>query len=156
MQPEIFENKMIIKRTMTDTKTLFCNDENNSNAILPINDFKSKRNCFNKNYYSNHWNWTNNDNKAVKIATSLIIRKYKELEKSFNREIISIEIEDNIENSEIITKDLGLVKKISFENNEELENILNNSHFNDYDSNKIKKRMSPVSVVEHFDDDYEI
>ena len=156
MQPEIFENKMIIKRTMTDTKTLFCNDENNSNAILPINDFKSKRNCFNKNYYSNHWNWTNNDNKAVKIATSLIIRKYKELEKSFNREIISIEIEDNIENSEIITKDLGLVKKISFENNEELENILNNSHFNDCDSNKSKKRMSPVSVVEHFDDDYEI
>ena len=154
MLPEISENKIIIKRTMTDTETLLCNDENNSNAILPINDFKRKRNCFNRTYYPNHWNWTNNDNKAVKIATSLIIRKYKELEGSFKSDTILIEIDDTIENSQIITKRLGLVKKISFEYNEELENISNNSYIDEHDNNKSKKRLSPVSVVEHFDDEY--
>lgn len=156
IQPEVCENRMIIKRNMTDSETLLSTDENDVNALLPINDFKRKRNCFNRPYCPSNWNCTNNDNKAVKIATSLIIRKYKELEKIYGNDKILIDVNDNVKGSEIITKHLGLVKRLSFENNQELVNIENNSQFIQEDNIKDKKRLSPVSVVGYFEDDYDI
>ena len=86
----------------------------------------------------------------------MIIRKYKELEKIYGNDKILIDVNDILEGSEIITKYLGLVKRLSFENNQELVNIENNSQCMKVDNIKDKKRLSPVSVVGYFEDDCDI
>ena len=145
IKPEVVGNKIIIKRTISDTETLLCTDENESNAIIPVPDFKKKRKCFSNYQYPGHWNWSNNDNKAVKIATSLISRTYKNLEKFFGKNIkIIVEIVDTVEGTELISKELGLPKKLSFQAIEDLEKIENQN-----------VPSSPVSVIEYDDENSE-
>ena len=149
IKPEINGNKIIIKRTISDYETLLCTDEDEINAILPINDFKKKRKCFSNFKYPNNWNYTNNDNKAVKIATSLISRAYKKLEKILGPdEKIILEIIDNVCDRELNTKDLGLPKLFSFQSIEDLENTNTgiNNNFN------CKKPQSPVSIIEYYEE----
>ena len=67
-----------------------------------------------------------------------------------------MDVNDNVKGSEIITKNLGLVKLLSVENNQELVNIENNSQFIQEVNIKDKKRLSPVSVVGYFEDNYDI
>lgn len=153
IKPEIIGNKIIIKRTISDSETLLCTDEDERNAILPINDFKKKRKCFSNTKYPNNWNYTNNDNKAVKVATSLISRAYKELEKRLGSdEKIILEIIDTVDGTELITKELGLPKLLSFQSIEDIERP-NNQMNNNLNCNKPK---SPISIVEYYDDSNDI